>query len=305
MTSPELTSPYPWFGGKRRVVDLVWPRFGNPSMYIEPFFGSGAMLLGAPDGWQKRLEIINDKDAYVTNFWRSVRYQPDKVVEYMHASPPDEVELTARHAWLRKQAESLRTLMEEDVEACNPEVAGYWVWGISLWIGGGFCASGSGGKIKGLPALAGKKGVHGEEWRTNARAKIDTLARRFSKVGITCGDWKRVVSHAFLAHGGAIFLDPPYEVSGDVYRVSEGSVGKEVVDFCIENGKNRQLRIAVCGYSETIEIPSDWEEVPWKASIGFASQSALSEKENKNRFRERIWFSPGCLRPTTTTFFDE
>lgn len=39
-----LKAPFPWFGGKSTVADLVWQRFGDVPNYVEPFFGSGAVL---------------------------------------------------------------------------------------------------------------------------------------------------------------------------------------------------------------------------------------------------------------------
>lgn len=47
--SEALKAPFPWFGGKRKVAKEVWQRFGNVKNYVEPFFGSGAVLLGRPD----------------------------------------------------------------------------------------------------------------------------------------------------------------------------------------------------------------------------------------------------------------
>ena len=44
----DLRSPFPWFGGKSRVAGLVWDRFGDVPNYVEPFFGSGAVLFGRP-----------------------------------------------------------------------------------------------------------------------------------------------------------------------------------------------------------------------------------------------------------------
>ena len=41
----KLDAPFPWFGGKRRVAPIVWQRFGDVQNYVEPFFGSGAVLL--------------------------------------------------------------------------------------------------------------------------------------------------------------------------------------------------------------------------------------------------------------------
>ena len=43
-----LKAPFPWFGGKSRVSDLVWDQFGDVPNYVEPFFGSGAVLLRRP-----------------------------------------------------------------------------------------------------------------------------------------------------------------------------------------------------------------------------------------------------------------
>lgn len=41
-----FVAPFPWFGGKSQVASIVWDRFGDVLNYIEPFFGSGAVLLG-------------------------------------------------------------------------------------------------------------------------------------------------------------------------------------------------------------------------------------------------------------------
>lgn len=45
-----LKSPFPWFGGKRRVAAQVWAALGAVDNYIEPFAGSLACLTGEPRG---------------------------------------------------------------------------------------------------------------------------------------------------------------------------------------------------------------------------------------------------------------
>src|SRR5690348_15182552 len=62
----QVKAPFPWFGGKSTVADLVWDRFGNVQNYVEPFFGSGAVLLNRahPPG----TETVNDLDCMVANF---------------------------------------------------------------------------------------------------------------------------------------------------------------------------------------------------------------------------------------------
>lgn len=73
-----LKAPFPWFGGKATVADEVWRRFGKTDRYIEPFFGSGAMLLANPH-WQDTFEVVNDLDNHVANCWRSLKYDADTV----------------------------------------------------------------------------------------------------------------------------------------------------------------------------------------------------------------------------------
>ena len=41
----QLITPFPYFGGKLPVAELVWLRLGDVPNYIEPFFGTGAVLL--------------------------------------------------------------------------------------------------------------------------------------------------------------------------------------------------------------------------------------------------------------------
>lgn len=76
-----LKSPYPWFGGKSRVANLVWSQFGEVRNYVEPFFGSGAVLLQRPQPF-KGVETINDKDRFVANFWRALKADPEAVAEW-------------------------------------------------------------------------------------------------------------------------------------------------------------------------------------------------------------------------------
>ena len=76
-----LKAPFPWFGGKSRVADVVWQRFGNVQNYVEPFFGSGAVLLGRPQPFDG-VETVNDKDGFVANFWRALQAAPDEVARH-------------------------------------------------------------------------------------------------------------------------------------------------------------------------------------------------------------------------------
>lgn len=149
-----LKAPFPWFGGKSRVVDLVWSRFGNVANYVEPFFGSGAMLLGRPD--EPGTETVNDLDGMVSNFWRAVAVDPDGVAAGADW-PINELDLHARHqaicdALLDREGLTERQIervekngltpfaarLEMDTEFHDAKLAGWWAWGACSWIGSAF-----------------------------------------------------------------------------------------------------------------------------------------------------------------------
>src|SRR5690606_41610844 len=71
----DLRAPFPWFGGKSTVAAQIWARFGDPVNYVEPFFGSGAVLLARPT--PPKTGTVTDKGRLRANFWRGVRGGPD------------------------------------------------------------------------------------------------------------------------------------------------------------------------------------------------------------------------------------
>ena len=348
MSFPILKAPFPWFGGKSRVAEEVWDRFGDVVNFVEPFAGSLAVLLGRPTSPQT--ETVNDIDAYLSNFWRSVRCGPAATAEWCDW-PVNEADLHARHLWLVNQTE-FRERMKTDPDFYDPKIAGWWVWGISQWIGGGWCSPGGqhhrqlaslgdGGRgtasvslkrqmpilchsgegvhretLSGPPAkrphLAGHgpgKGIHGAKANATLYDYFEALAARLRRVRVCCGDWTRVLGPSVtIKHGVCgVFLDPPYDMrvvsnsdsgrdgaarSDGLYSSHDSDLSKAVAGWAVENGDNPLLRIAVCGYEGEHNFPDDWECVPWKAQGGYGSRSG----SNENAARERIWFSPHCIR---------
>jgi hypothetical protein len=132
-----LRAPFPWFGGKSRVARLVWERFGDVPNYVEPFAGSMAVLLARPT--EARIETVNDLDCYISNFWRALQADPEELAAWADW-PVNEADLHARHRWLVGRAE-FRKRMRSDPDFYDPKIAGWWVWGISQWIGGGWCTN--------------------------------------------------------------------------------------------------------------------------------------------------------------------
>lgn len=303
-----LRAPFPWFGGKSRAADLVWSRFGDVPNYVEPFAGSLAVLLGRPS--DPRTETVNDKDAYLSNFWRAIRLQPDETARWADW-PVSEADLLARHQWLANTGADRLVSLKTDPDFCDPKVAGWWVWGLCSWIRSGWCVQrGEGNQPGKLPHLGdagmgiNRKLPHlGDAGRGSWIASyFQALSERLRDVRICCGEWDRVVTDACTTKHGVsgVFLDPPY-TEGDM-QYSAGGCGGDVADsvreWCISSGENRKLRIALCGYDGEHTMPETWECVSWKARKGYQSKdSALADRR-----RERIWFSPHCVNPQEELF---
>jgi len=274
---------------------MVWQRFGRVKVYIEPFFGSGAVFINCP--YDNQRAIINDLDGYVVNFWRAIKLEPDVVYEWSQWLA-SELDLVARQRWMMKNKDDFLGHMRNDPNYYDLKVAGWWAWGMSTWIGAGWCEEQVGDNR--LPACGTGAGVHSQRCTI---AFFRALAEKFKRTIILCGSWNRCVSHAITAHypNSGIFLDPPYspnECDPNTYRIKgNNDVAVECREWCLEHGTNRDLRIALCGYEGEHEMPDDWECLAWKSHGGMGAARARSSGRYTNNVRERIWFSPGCLTP--------
>ena len=297
--SGQLVAPFPYFGGKRRVANVVWERLGDPRRYIEPFAGSLAVLLARPwEPGQKRVEIVNDIDGFVVNFWRATAMYPEAVARWADW-PVSEVDMIARSRQLFRDVRFLER-MKADPEYCSPKIAGWWVW---LMCGGTFANIIR--RDLGNAALPNMKGYGQGITQLQPRPQHEFILNwmrriqaRLREVQIAGGDWSRVLTpNAFGRPPTAAFLDPPYDVTArdaHLYGDDHPAVWPAVCQWCEERGDDPGLRIALCGYDGTWEPPEEWTVFGWAARpASFGTPAA----NTANRLRERIWFSPHCLPP--------
>ncbi len=79
-----MKPPFAYYGGKigmaRRIVAMLPPH----RTYIEPFFGSGAVLFAKPPA---SCEIVNDVDRNVVTFFRVLRERTDELIDVCALTP--------------------------------------------------------------------------------------------------------------------------------------------------------------------------------------------------------------------------
>lgn len=290
--------PFAYFGGKSTVTPVIWERFGSVYNYVEPFFGSGSVLLGRPHPAQH--EVVNDIDCNLVNFWRAVRFDHQFVARTVD-HPISEIDFNARKKVIRSQQKRLKNLLESSPESYDSKLAGYWIWCVNLAIGG-------------TPAILTRMHTkpvaqgHGLLGRTqNKFTWLELLHDRLVNVRVYCGQWSRVVTPAMLwpsTHPElpvGIFMDPPYDdekVSRQLYVEHRDSVADGAREWAIKNGCNPSLRICLASY-DNLTMPSDWECVRWSTRGGLANLKGATELDRvATRSRECLWFSPHCLKPS-------
>jgi len=226
-----LKFPAVYFGGKSSITDVVWQALGSPKRFMEPFCGSAAVLLARPNFAPGDMhEIINDKDGFICNVWRALKYNPDAVAEWCDW-PVNHIDLNSRRRELVKAETELVKNLTNSTEFYDAKLAGFWIWAASCWIGSGLTCLNAipplGDAGQGIHAMgqrphltdAGKgihamgqiphlshagQGIHAmgkRPYLSNAGKVNDpinanlwtwfrALQERLRYVAVTCGDWK-------------------------------------------------------------------------------------------------------------------
>jgi hypothetical protein len=310
-----LLPPFPWFGGKSKAASLVWSYLGSDiKNYVEPFFGSGAIWLNKPEdfrGWA----VVNDLDGLICNFWRAIAADPHGVATYAN-SPVNEIDLQSRHQYLVNNKAQITKALKADPNYYDPRMAGWWAWGCCCWVGSGWCLNkkiphlgdggrgfnkkiphlGDGGRgvNKQIPHLGnGGRGVNKHYDRQEfLEGWFDRVQSELRETRVACGDWKRICTVSTMTRNSpcGVVLDPPYGTTKAVYAEDSADVAMEVQSWCVGNGANKSLRIALCGHVGQHEILEGlgWSVVSPRKGGGYQGADD----------RERIWFSPHCLSST-------
>ena len=146
------------------------------------------------------------------------------------------------------------------------------------------------------------------------------LSARLRHVRILNGDWTRAcTTGASLTlpvrqgHGPAgVFLDPPYadtasRVDG-LYAHDSLVVAHDVREWCLANGDDPRYRIILAGFEDEHDIggtdalvDAGWTSHEWFTAGFLSGGMGNTGKDGHQQKRERIWSSPHCVTPSTTT----
>ena len=181
-------APLTYFGGKKRLVNIILPKIPSHSIYCEPYFGGGAIFFAKEPSY---LEVINDKNSMLINFYKQIRnnfHSLQKKIEATLYSETMYEEMIAIYSG-RKKATALKKavatfLVFNQSRYATPERG--WVFD-----------NGTGGSHRGVI------------YRHKVDNFADWLQKRLRYVQISCRDAKSVIKERDTPKT-FFYLDPPY-----------------------------------------------------------------------------------------------
>lgn len=245
-------------GSKWSLAKWVISFFPEHHSYLEPFFGSGAVLFSKP---RSHIETVNDLDGDVANLFEWVRKDPERLAHEIYWTP------YARQAY-------------EDAFAAVPEDSlGRAVnFYIRLNMGQGFRTSGETGWKNDIQGR--ERAYAARDWVTLPE-RIMEAAERLRGVQIECKPAIEVIRR-FNFGNVLIYADPPYMLGtrhGKQYRheMDDESHG-ELLDVLLAH----RGPVLVSGYASALYD---------KRLAGWHREEAASRSQAGGRKTEVLWMN--------------
>ena len=81
---PKMKTPISYYGGKQMMLKHILPMIPEHKVYVEPFFGGGAVFFAKDP---VKVEVINDHNAMVVNFFEQLKTNFDELKKMVDATP--------------------------------------------------------------------------------------------------------------------------------------------------------------------------------------------------------------------------
>lgn len=252
MMKPILKYP----GAKNRLSEWICSLIPEHEVYLEPYFGSGAVFFNKP---QARIETINDLDENVVNFFRVIREQPDKFMEQLKLTP-----------YARKEYEYAFINCEED-----DEIEKARKFAIRCWMGFG-CSNRYQNGFR--TSQQSSSPTTTKQWN-DFISVIPYVTQRLQNAQIECRPAIQLLE-MYDTSDVFIYLDPPYvPETRKKYQYVHEATYKEHVEL-LEVIVNHPGRILISGYESDLykQMLKDWN---W--------ESRITRAERGIQRREFVW----------------
>jgi len=263
-----LRAPFAYPGGKSKSLKQILPHLPYRQKYIEPFGGSGAVMLARNPS---KLEVFNDRFAGVVAFYRCLKdvslYQ--QLIDWLELT----VHSREEFHWCKTTWQNV----DDPVER-----AGRWYYMMEASFGS---IGRTWGRQVAGSSMAGKI--------QNKLPMFQQIHNRFKKIQIENLDWQQCISD-YDSEDAVIYCDPPYM---DAYR---GTYKNEMTPDDHKNFLKTVFKcrgfVAVSGYSNPVYEDNPWDaRYEWKAFVsiqsvvGTVGNGKLDIVEERGHATEVLW----------------
>ena len=267
--------PLTYFGGKSpSSTKKLGPWIANllpfhvRSLYCEPFAGMLGVLLSRP---RCNLEMINDLDGHVVNWWRVVRDRTEELSDLLQATP------YSREVFAEAQAEVKAGGVEDPLRRA-------FIYHVCMW--------------QSLPLRYPGKRTWGRRFDADtinisdkllpmAPEVLGALAERLRGIQIENRDAVEILERTAMESATVIYADPPYPTA-DVNGYAESTRNLDIE-------KLTEVLQAQRGYVAVSGQGAEWDHLGWRREEKETYLSAkiivTEEKQQYDRRTEVLWLN--------------
>lgn len=275
-----MKPPFAYYGGKMGMAARIVSLLPRHSVYMEPFFGSGAVLFAKDPA---PCEIVNDLDGGVVTFFKVLRDRPEDLERVCRLTPYARAEyLAARAAQADDELERARLFWVKVNQSFAKTAGRQTGWSITT--------------------------ARNQSTANSTRNRIERFAacaERLHSVVIEQCDAAGLVERLATAET-VIYADPPYLAS-----TRRGRDRQRPADYLHDMGEDADherlaevlhktpAAVILSGYPSPLyeDLYGDWERIDLAVTV-HSSNSATAARGQRT---EVLWAN----RPLTTGMFQE
>lgn len=268
---------FPYYGGKTMMLPALLQLLPDHQTYVEAFGGSGTLLLNKPRR-DRELEIYNDFESELVNFFRVLRDSRHALERVLKATP-----------FSREEYETARTTLRSgDTGSTVEPLERARCWYILA--------------RQSFAATAGTGGWRVVKTTDPTQAWVNSIdllsyfSERLSRVVLENMDWKELLQK-YDGVDTLFYLDPPYTMhersGGKAYRNDANDMHHVLMDFA----RRCKGKVILSGYGNPLydEALKEWDRYTLKVRSSAANSSANA----MDRREEVIWVKPNSrVRPS-------
>ncbi|EZH67922.1 DNA methyltransferase [Bacillaceae bacterium JMAK1] len=244
-------------GSKWRIAKWIIEQMPPHETYLEPFFGSGAVLFTKD---RSKLETVNDLDEDIVNLFNVIREQPERLAHAIYYTPHSRQEYYNSYLEAENNVEKARRLI------------------VRLWQGrGGKTAHRTGWRSM----IEGNGPLPGKEWLAFPD-KVVSISERLKGVQIEKQPAVKLIQR-YARQNVLIYADPPYLLNTRTTTAYKHEMSDRDHEELLKVLIDHPGPVLLSGYKSDLyeEILSDWK-----------NETISSVAEAGAKREEVLWLNP-------------